>query len=61
MGKEQKNSLSLLIEYKAKLIKWGIVAVIIIAASLAIFFKGQSRAEKKYEDLVAELTTEKRS
>lgn len=45
----------MLLGYKAKLIKWGIIAVVLIVAILAIFFKGRSSATEKYEDLVAEL------
>lgn len=55
MDNEQKNELSVLVRYKAKMIKWGIVAVVFIAVILAIFFKGYSNATKKYEDIVADL------
>lgn len=55
MSEESKNELSVLISYKAKLIKWGIIAVMLIIAILAIFFKGRSSATEKYEDIVAEL------
>lgn len=55
MSEESKNELSVLNRYKAKLIKWGIIAVMLIIAILAIFFKGRSSATEKYEDIVAEL------
>lgn len=52
MDNEQKNELGVLVRYKAKIIKWGICAVILVAVLLAIFFKGHSSATKKYEDIV---------
>ena len=55
MNNESRNELSVLIRYKAKLIKWGIIAVVLIVMLLAIFFKGRSSATQKYEDMVAEL------
>ena len=55
MDNEQKNELSVLIRYKAKLIKWGVIAVVLIVVILAIFFKGYSNATKKYDDIVADL------
>ncbi len=58
MSNEQKNELSMLIRYKAKLIKWGIIAAILIAVGLVIFFKGYSNASKKYKDTIKELEAE---
>lgn len=55
MSEESKNEFSILIRYKAKLIKWGIIAVLLVVAILAIFFKGRSSATEKYEDIVADL------
>ena len=55
MDNEQKNELNLFVKYKTRVIKWGILAVILIALILAVFFKGHSSATKKYEELVAEL------
>ena len=55
MDNEHKNELSVLVRYKAKMIKWGIIAVVVIVAILAIFFKGHSSATQKYEDIVADL------
>lgn len=58
MDSEQKNELSVLVKYKAKMIKWGIIAVVLIVALLAVFFKGRSSATKKYENIVKELEAE---
>ena len=55
MSNGQKNGLSVLIRYKSKMIKLAIIAVVLIVALLAIFFKGYSSATKKYEDIVEEL------
>lgn len=55
MSNEPKNELSVLDRYKAKLIKWAIIAFVIILALLAIFFKGYLSATDKYEDIVANL------
>lgn len=44
MDNEYKNELSVLVRYKAKMIKWGIIVVVLIVAILAIFFKGRSSA-----------------
>ena len=55
MDNEQKNELSVLVRYKAKMIKGGIIAVALILVILAIFFNGYSNATKKYEDIVADL------
>ena len=44
--------------YKWKLIKWGIIAVVLIVALVAIFFKGYSNATSKYEAIIEELETE---
>lgn len=55
MDNEHKNELSVLVRYKAKMIKWGISLVVLIVVILAIFFKGYSNATKKYEDIVADL------
>lgn len=58
MNNEQKNELSVLIRCKAKMIKWGIIAVVLIVAFLAVFFKGRSSATEKYEDVIKELEAE---
>ena len=58
MNNEQKNELSVVVRYKTKLIKWGIIVVVLIVALLAIFFKGYSSATKKYEDVIRELEAE---
>lgn len=58
MDNEHKNELSVLLRYKAKLIKRGIIAVVLIVALLAIFFKGYSNATKQYEDVIKELEAE---
>lgn len=50
MSKEQEKVWNIPGNYKMKLIKWGIIAVIGIAVFLVIFFKGYSNATKKYED-----------
>lgn len=55
MDNEQKNELGVLVRYKAKIIKWGIFALVLIAVLLAIFFKGHSSATEKYEDIVDDL------
>ncbi len=55
MDNGQKKELSVLIGYKAKLIKWGAITVVMIVAILASFFKGSSNASEKYEDVVADL------
>ena len=55
MDNEQKHELGVLVRYKAKMIKWGILAVMLIVTVLAIFFKGRSGATQKYEDIVADL------
>lgn len=55
MDNEHKKELSVLIKYKVKMIKWGIVAVVLIVAVLAIFFKGRSSAAQKYENIIADL------
>ena len=49
MDNEQKNELSVLIRDKVKMIKRGIIAVvlILIVAFLAVFFKGRSRNWKQ--------------
>lgn len=55
MDNEQKNELSVLVRYKAKLIKWGIIAVLLLAVILVVFFKGRSSATEKYKAYIAEL------
>ena len=54
MDNEQKNELSVLIRDKVKMIKRGIIAVvlILIVAFLAVFFKGRSSATEKYENKI---------
>ena len=44
MNNEQKNELSVFIRYKAKLIIWGIIAIVLIVAIPVIFFRGRSSA-----------------
>ncbi|MBE6995312.1 MAG: DUF4230 domain-containing protein [Ruminococcaceae bacterium] len=58
MDSEHKNELSALVRYKAKMIKWGIIAVVLIAAFLAIFFKGYSTAAQKSENEIDSLIEE---
>lgn len=58
MSNEPKNELSVLVRSKQKMIKWGIIAVVLIVAVLAIFFKGYSNATNKYEDIIKELEAE---
>lgn len=60
MDNEQKNELSVLIRDKVKMIKRGIIAVvlILIVAFLAVFFKGRSSATEKYENKIKELEAE---
>lgn len=58
MNNEQKNEIEVHGRYKVKLIKWGIVVVVLIVALLAIFFKGYSSATKKYEDVIKKLEAE---
>lgn len=60
MDNEQKNELSVLIKDKVKMIKRGIIAVvlILIVAFLAVFFKGRSSATEKYENKIKELEAE---
>ena len=55
MNDAQKNELNVFVKYKTRLIKWGILTILLIAAILAVFFKGHSSATKKYEDIVADL------
>lgn len=52
---KNKSELSVLLKYKATMIKWSIIALVIIVALVAIFFKGYSNAKDKYEVIVAEL------
>ena len=54
----QKNLLSVLIKYKSKLIKAGIIVVLLIVAMLAVFFKSRSAVSANYEELVKELRQE---
>ena len=58
MSNEPKNELSVLVRSKQKMIKWGIIAVVLIVAVLAILFKGYSNATNKYEDIIKELEAE---
>lgn len=58
MNNEAKNELGTLIKYKAKIIKLGIFAIVIILAFLAIFLKGYSSATKKYQDVIKKLEEE---
>lgn len=55
MDNEQKNELNLFVKYKTRVIKWGILAVILIAVILAVFFKGRSNATQEYEAIVTDL------
>lgn len=55
MDNEQKNELSILTRYKAKMMKWVIITVVFIVVIAAIFFKGYSNATKKNEDYIADL------
>lgn len=58
MTSMQKNEVSIFVRHKAKLIKWGIIAVALLAAVLVIFFKGYSNATKKYEAEIKRLEEE---
>ncbi|MBR4027923.1 MAG: hypothetical protein IKJ01_10355 [Lachnospiraceae bacterium] len=55
MNNEQKKELSVFVRHKAKLIKCGIIVLMLIVTILASFFKGTSSATEKYENIVAEL------
>ena len=54
---EQKNTNGFLM-CKARLIKWGIVAIAVVAVILAIFFKGYSNAAERYEAEIHRLEEE---
>lgn len=62
MENETKMDLGALLKYKRKLIKYGIIAVVVLAMVLVVFFKGYSNAakktEQKYADIIAELEAE---
>ena len=58
MDNEQKNDLRVLGGIKAKMIKWGIGAIVVIIALVIIFITGYSNATKKYEDTIADLSQE---
>lgn len=58
MDNEQKNDLRVLGGIKAKMIKWGIGAIVVIIALVIIFITGYSNATKKYEDIIADLSKE---
>ena len=55
MDNEQINEIIVLNRYKRKLIKFAIIAVVMIVVLLTIFFKGYSNATEKYEAIVKEL------
>lgn len=55
---EQKNELGVLIKYKSKMIKWGILAVLLIVALVIVFLKGYSNATEKYENIVKEMQSQ---
>jgi len=55
MDNEKKNELNVLVRYKAKMIKWGIIAVVLIVAILLIFFEGRRNATENYENIVDDL------
>lgn len=52
---ELKKEFNISVKHKAKLIKWGIVAIVIILIMIIIFFNGYSNATQKYEGIVADL------
>ena len=54
----EKNELSVLVRYKAKMIKWGIIAILFIVAILAVYFKGRSSATEKNEAIIKKLEAE---
>lgn len=58
MDNEQKNELRVLGGAKAKMIKWGIGAIVVIIALIIIFITGYSNATKKYEDVITDLSQE---
>ena len=58
MDNEQKNDLRVLGGIKAKMIKWGIGAIVVMIALVIIFITGYSNATKKYEDIIADLSQE---
>ena len=58
MMNEQKNELGVLIKYKSKMIKWGILAVLLIVALVIVFLKGYSNATEKYENVVKEMQSQ---
>lgn len=58
MTSKEENKVNAFIQHKAKFIKWGIIAVMLGAAVLAVFFKGYSNASKKYEDEIIRLEEE---
>ena len=54
MDNEQKNEIIVLKKYKRKLVKVGIIAVLIIVVLSTIFFKGYLNAKGKYEIIIKE-------
>lgn len=58
MDNEQKNELRVLGGAKAKMIKLGIGAIVVIIALIIIFITGYLNATKKYEDVIANLSQE---
>lgn len=55
MNNEVRNEVRVLVGTKAKMIKWLVIVVLVIAVLALIFFKGYSNATKKYEAIVQEL------
>jgi len=54
MDNEQKNEIIVLKKYKRKLVKVGIIAVLIVVVLSTIFFKGYLNAKGKYEIIIKE-------
>lgn len=55
---ETKKETSFVEKYKRRLITIGIIAALLLTVILGVFSKGYSSAEKKYEEIVAELEAE---
>ena len=48
MNNETEKELSVLVQYKIKMLKWGIATGVLLVALLIIFFKGYSNGTKKW-------------
>lgn len=58
MNNHANTQTAIPVKRKTAIIKWIIIAAVLIAILLVIFFKGYSTATKKYEELITELETE---